>query len=60
MKMEKSNKDDHLFYYYNAKKEKRWCYRYRYYDEFGKRREASKQGFTSESEAYRMLLKVLY
>lgn len=58
MKMEKSNKDDHLFYYFNAKNEKRWCYRYRYYDEFGKRREASKQGFKSESEAYRMLLKV--
>ncbi|MCY7669592.1 site-specific integrase, partial [Bacillus safensis] len=58
MKSEKSKKDDHLFSYYNAKKEKRWKYRFRYYDALGNRKEASGQGFTSENAAYRELLKV--
>lgn len=35
-----------------------WCYRYRYYDALGKRREKSKQGFKTEKEAYRALLEV--
>ncbi|MCP1459386.1 site-specific integrase [Bacillus velezensis] len=58
MKMYKTDKDDDLYYYFNAKKEKRWLYRYRYYDTFGKRREKSKQGFKSENEAFRALLQV--
>lgn len=58
MKMYKTEKDDDLYYYFNAKEEKRWLYRYRYYDAFGKRREKSKQGFKSENEAYRALLEV--
>lgn len=58
MKMYKADKDDDLYYYFNAKKEKRWLYRYRYYDAFGKRREKSKQGFKKENEAYRALLEV--
>ncbi|NPC94824.1 site-specific integrase [Bacillus sp. WMMC1349] len=58
MKLFKSKKDKDLYYYFNAKNEKRWCYRYRYYDALGKRREKNKQGFKSENEAYRALLEV--
>ncbi|MDQ8092286.1 site-specific integrase [Bacillus amyloliquefaciens] len=58
MKLNKSKKDNELFYYFNAKKEKRWCYRHRYYDALGKRKEKSKQGFKTENEAYRALLEV--
>lgn len=47
-----------MYYYKNAKGEKLWCYRHRYYDALGKRKEKSKQGFTSEKEAYRALLEV--
>lgn len=57
-KLYKTKKDPELFYYFNAKKEKRWMYRHRYYDALGNRREKSKQSFTSESEAYRKLLAV--
>lgn len=58
MKTYKSKKDNDLYYYFNAKNEKLWCYRYRYYDALGKRREKSKQGFKTEKEAYRALLEV--
>ncbi|KAB2334298.1 tyrosine-type recombinase/integrase [Bacillus mesophilum] len=58
MKLIKSKKDKDLYSYYNAKKEKLWCYRYKYYDVLGKRKEKYKQGFTSENEAYRALLEV--
>lgn len=58
MKTFKSKKDKDLYYYLNAKKEKMWCYRYRYYDALGKRREKAKQGFKTENEAYRALLEV--
>jgi len=58
MKMHKSKKDNDLYYYSNAKGEKMWCYRYRYYDALGKRKEKSKQGFITEKEAYRALLEV--
>ncbi|MCC9022994.1 site-specific integrase [Bacillus nakamurai] len=58
MKLYKSKKDNELFYYFNAKKEKRWCYRHRYYDALGKRKEKSKQGFKTENEAYRALLEI--
>lgn len=56
--MIKTKKDKDLYYYLTAKGEKRWCYRYRYYDSFGKRKEKYEQGFTSENEAYRALLEV--
>lgn len=56
--MNKSKKDNELFYYFNAKGEKLWCFRHRYYNSLGKRREKSKQGFKSEKEAYRSLLEV--
>ncbi|WP_253291396.1 Arm DNA-binding domain-containing protein [Virgibacillus proomii] len=58
MKLYKTKKDKELYYYYNAKKEKLWCYRHRYDDALGKRREKYKQGFKSENEAYRALLEV--
>lgn len=57
-KLHKTKKDPELYYYFTAKKEKRWMFRHRYYDELGKRREKSKQSFTSENEAYRKLLEV--
>ncbi|MDL5613096.1 tyrosine-type recombinase/integrase [Bacillus halotolerans] len=58
MKLYKSKKDNELFYYFNAKKEKHWCYRHRYYDKNNKRKEKSRQGFKTENEAYRALLEV--
>lgn len=54
----KSKKDKDLYFYFNNKKEKLWCYRYRYYDALGKRREKAKQGFKTENDAYRALLEV--
>lgn len=58
MKLYKTKKDKDLFYYLNAKGDKRWCYRYRYYDALGNRKEKSEQGFQSEKEAYKALLEV--
>ncbi|MEK5100352.1 tyrosine-type recombinase/integrase [Bacillus sp. FSL W8-0848] len=58
MKLYKSKKDQELYYYFNAKKEKRWCYRHRYYDALGNRREKGKMGFKNENDAYRALLEV--
>lgn len=58
MKLYKTKKDPELYYYYNAKGEKMWCYRHRYYDPLGKRREKYKQGFKNENEAYRALLEL--
>lgn len=53
--MAKSKLDSDIYSYKNAKKEKMWAYRYRYYDSLGKHREKSKQGFKTEKEAYRSL-----
>jgi integrase len=58
MKLYKTKKDKDLYYYLNTKGDKRWCYRYRYYDSLGKRKEKSEQGFKSEKEAFRALLEV--
>lgn len=58
MKLHKSKKDQNLYYYLNAKGDKRWCYRYRYYDALGNHKEKSQQGFTNEKDAYRALLEV--
>lgn len=58
MKYNKSRKDPELFSYSNAKGIKLWCFRHRYYDSLGKRKEKSKQGFKTENEAYRALLEV--
>lgn len=58
LKLYKTETDKELFYYFNAKKEKMYMYRHRYYDSIGKRREKSKQGFKSEKKAYGKLLEV--
>jgi integrase len=58
MKLFKTKKDKDLYYYFNSKGDKMWCYRYRYYDALGNRKEKSHQGFKSEKEAYRALLDV--
>lgn len=58
MKLHKTKKDKDLFYYLNAKGNKRSCHRYRYYDALGKRKKKSEQGFQSEKEAYKALLEV--
>src|SRR5690625_1472606 len=58
LKLYKTETDKELFYYFNAKKEKMYMYRHRYYDSLGKRREKSKQAFKSEKEAYRKLLEI--
>ncbi|GGJ51383.1 tyrosine-type recombinase/integrase [Virgibacillus salexigens] len=58
MKLYNSKKDKDLYYYFNSQKEKLWCYRHRYYDALGKRKEKYKQGFKSENAAYRALLEV--
>ncbi|HDR4903672.1 TPA: tyrosine-type recombinase/integrase [Bacillus cereus] len=58
MKLYKTKKDPELYYYFNTKGIKLWCFRHRYYDPLGKRREKYKQGYKSENEAYRGLLEV--
>lgn len=58
MKLYKTKKEKDLFYYFNSNGDKRWCYRYRYYDALRKRKEKSEQGFKTEKEAYRALLEV--
>lgn len=58
MTLYKSKKDKDLYFYYNTKKEKLWCFRHKYYDSLGKRKEKYKQGFKSEKDAYRALLEV--
>lgn len=47
-----------VFWYLNAKGEKLWGYRHRYYDELSNRREKSAQGLKSENIAIRGLLEV--
>lgn len=58
MKLYKSKKDNELYHYFNSKNEKLWCYRHKYYDSLGIRKEKKKQNFKSETEAYRELLKI--
>lgn len=58
MKLNKSKKDKDLYWYKNNKNEKMWMYRYKYYDDLGKRKEKKKSGFTSEDAGLKALLKV--
>lgn len=58
VKLYKSKKDPELYYYHNAKKEKMWMFRHKYYDSMGKRKEKYKRGFKNENEAFRALLEV--
>lgn len=47
-----------VFWYLNAKGDKLWGFRHRYYDALGNRREKPKQGLATETIAIRELLKV--
>src|SRR5690625_6256899 len=58
MKLYRTNKDRELYYYFNAKGEKRYRFRHRYYDALGNPRERSGQGFKNINKAYRKLLEV--
>lgn len=58
MKLHKTKRDPELYYYFNAKDEKRWMYRHKYYDANGKRKEKKRSGFTTEKEAYKALIDV--
>lgn len=55
---QKSKKDPNLFSYKNAKGEKLWGFRYRYYNTLGLRKEASRQGYSSEKTAMQALLEL--
>lgn len=59
IKLEKCDKYEHIFFYFNAKNEKMYAYRYRYTDKNGKQKEKRKQGFKSERQAYRSVLEVI-
>lgn len=52
-----SKKHQHVFKYQVSKGFK-WGYRYRYYDQFHERKEASRRSFNTEKEAYAALLEV--
>lgn len=57
MKLNKSKKDPELYFFFNSKGKKKWMYRHKYYDQYGKRRE-KKRRFDTEKEAYQTLLKL--
>ncbi|MGG2105503.1 tyrosine-type recombinase/integrase [Lysinibacillus pakistanensis] len=57
-KMNKSKKDNDLYWYIDADGLKKYAYRHRYYDVLGKRKEKTGQGFTTETAAFRKLLEV--
>lgn len=58
VKLFKSLKEKEVFYYFNAKEEKLWMYRHKYYDAAGKRKEKKKSGFKTEKAAIKALLEV--
>lgn len=59
MKLYKSTKEKEVFYYFNAKEEKLWLFRHKYYDGVtGKRKEKKKSGFKTEKAAIQALLEV--
>ena len=58
VKLHKSAKEPEIYYYFNAKNEKLWMYRHKYYDNTGKRKEKKKSGFKSEKAALKSLLEV--
>lgn len=56
--MNRLKKDKDLYWYIDNNGCKKYAYRYRYYDLFGKRKEKSGQGFITETAAFRKLLEV--
>ncbi|MGE7940667.1 tyrosine-type recombinase/integrase [Lysinibacillus xylanilyticus] len=57
-KMNRSKKDNDLFWYIDTDETKKYAFRHRYYDVLGKRKEKTGQGFTTETAAFRKLLEV--
>lgn len=57
VKYNKTRKDN-IYWYIDSDGNKKYAYRYRYYDRNGKRREKTKTGFDSEKAAERALIKV--
>lgn len=58
MKLYKSKKESEIYYYFNAKEDKMWMFRHKYYDTFGKRKEKKKSGFKTEKAALKALIEV--
>ncbi|WP_144787865.1 tyrosine-type recombinase/integrase [Lysinibacillus fusiformis] len=58
MKFYKSTKEPEIYHYFNAKKDKLWMFRHKYYDTTGKRKEKKKSGFKTEKAALKALLEV--
>lgn len=58
VKLYKSSKEPEIYYYFNAKGEKLWMYRHKFYDEAGKRQEKKKSSFKTEKAAVKALLEV--
>lgn len=51
-----SKKYKYIYTYRNTKNEEKWKIRWTYYDIYGKRKELSREGLSSENEAYKLLL----
>lgn len=56
--LHKTTRDKELYYYFNSKGEKLYCFRHKYYDDLGNRKEKKKSGFKTEKEAYKALLEI--
>lgn len=51
-------KKDGIYWYRDSKGNKKYAFRYKYYDRFNKRREKTKSNFDSEKEAERALIEI--
>lgn len=51
-------KKENIYSYIDTDGKKKFSYRYKYYDSYGKRREKTKQGFKTQNEAERALIEV--
>lgn len=51
-------KKENIYSYIDTDGKKKFSYRYKYYDSYGKRREKTKQGFTTQNGAERALIEV--
>lgn len=58
MKLNKTDVDDEVYYYFLKNGEKRWMYRHKYKDILGKRKEKKKSSFKTERDAFKALLEV--
>ncbi|MFJ7661977.1 tyrosine-type recombinase/integrase [Lysinibacillus sp. NPDC097162] len=53
-----TTKKDCIYWYMDSENKKKFAFRYKYYDRFGKRKEKSQQGFDTELAAERALIEV--